>query len=199
MGGIIALDADGVLLDYGTAYGRAWARHCGREPVERDPHAYWPMERWGVPRLSGPELQGLRKQFGEEFWSSMPAMPGALQACELLVRHGYELVCVTALEHEFGAARRHNLEVLGFPIERVITTGNGAPQGSPKAAALRSLQPVAFVDDFGPYFAGVDAGIHKALVMRGPNGSPNTGEVMHLVDSDHPDLLGFAQWWVACE
>ncbi|WP_342769330.1 hypothetical protein [Simplicispira hankyongi] len=81
MTGIIALDADGVLLDYGAAYGRAWARHTGIEPMERDPQAYWPMERWGVPRLSGQELQALRTQFDERFWGAMPAMPGALQAC----------------------------------------------------------------------------------------------------------------------
>lgn len=197
MTGIIALDADGVLLDYGAAYGRAWARHTGIEPMERDPQAYWPMERWGVPRLSGPELQALRTQFDERFWGAMPAMPGALQACQLLARHGYELVCVTALEERFVAMRRRNLEGLGFPIERVIATGHGTDQGSPKAAALRSLRPVAFVDDYGPYFAGVEAGIHKALVMRGPHGSPNTADVLRLVDSNHPDLLGFARWWVA--
>ncbi|WP_342769331.1 hypothetical protein [Simplicispira hankyongi] len=100
------------------------------------------------------------------------------------------------MEERFAAMRRRNLERLGFPIERVIATGHGTDQGSPKAAALRSLRPVAFVDDYGPYFAGVEAGIHKALVMRGPHGSPNTADVLRLVDSNHPDLLGFAQWWV---
>lgn len=29
------------------------------------------------------------------------------------------------------------------------------------------------MDDFGPYFAGVSPNIHKALVVRDPNGSPN--------------------------
>lgn len=195
---IIALDADGVLLDYGTAYGRAWARFSGSDPVERDPQAYWPIERWAVPRLSGRDLEDFRRQFDQDFWSSIPAMPGALQACQLLVEKGHELVCVTALDEQFGQARQRNLQSLGFPITRVITTSMEALHESPKAPVLRALQPVAFVDDFGPYFDGVDPGIHKALVIRDPNGSPNTNEVLERVDSSHQDLLGFARWWIEC-
>jgi beta-phosphoglucomutase-like phosphatase (HAD superfamily) len=37
---IIALDADGVLLDYGLAYAGAWERAFGQYPRERDPQAY---------------------------------------------------------------------------------------------------------------------------------------------------------------
>ena len=105
-------------------------------------------------------------------------------------------MCVTALDERFGQARRHNLQSLGFPIKRVITTSMDAPQGSPKAPVMRALQPAAFVDDFAPYFVGVAPGIHKALVMRDPYGSPNTPEIVELADSSHPDLLGFARWWV---
>ena len=193
---IITLDADGVLLDYSSAYAKAWERYSGLAPMEHQPYAYWPMERWGVPRLEGQDLVAFRRQFDEAFWGALPAIPGALQACQLLVQHGYELVCVTALDERFGQARRHNLQSLGFPIKRVITTSMDAPQGSPKAPVMRALQPAAFVDDFAPYFDGVAPGIHKALVMRDPYGSPNTPEIVELADSSHPDLLGFARWWV---
>jgi len=40
---IIALDADGVLLDYGLAYAGAWQKAFGTYPAERDPLAYWPI------------------------------------------------------------------------------------------------------------------------------------------------------------
>lgn len=193
---IITLDADGVLLDYSASYAKAWERYSGLEPMEHQPHAYWPMERWGAPLLEGSDLEDFRREFDEAFWGALPAIPGALQACQLLVQHGYELVCVTALDERFGQARRRNLQSLGFPIERVITTSMDASQGSPKAPVLRALQPVAFVDDFGPYFAGVAPEIHKALVMRNSYGSPNTPEIVELADSSHPDLLGFARWWV---
>jgi hypothetical protein len=49
----------------------------------------------------------------------------------------YELVCVSAIEVQFQAARLDNLRHCGFPIERVIATANADTGVSPKAAALR--------------------------------------------------------------
>ena len=37
---LIALDADGVLLDFHLGYAGAWARAFGTLPAERDPFAY---------------------------------------------------------------------------------------------------------------------------------------------------------------
>lgn len=42
---VIALDADGVLLDYGLAYATAWPKAFGVYPRERDAKAYWPIDR----------------------------------------------------------------------------------------------------------------------------------------------------------
>jgi len=193
---IIALDADGVLLDYSTAYGRAWADAFGQHPVERDPLAYWPLHRWGVQRLSGAELERFRASFHEGFWSSIPAIDGALEACHRLHDGGHELVCISALETSFERARLQNLRELGFPIERVIATGSTGAALSPKTKALQTIRPMAFVDDFLPYFRGLPAGIHKALVMRQPNGSPNVGAELSIVDSQHADLDAFATWWL---
>lgn len=76
--GIIALDADGVLLDYGLAYAGAWQKAFGQSPRERDPLAYWPIDRWDVARLTGDRLDRLRGCFEEDFWCSIPSMPGAV-------------------------------------------------------------------------------------------------------------------------
>ena len=59
----IALDADGVLLDYNLAYASAWERAFGVRPELRDPQAYWPADRWGVERLAGELLDRLRASF----------------------------------------------------------------------------------------------------------------------------------------
>lgn len=192
----IAIDCDGVLLDYATAYGAAWQRAFGEHPTLQDAHAYWPMDRWAVLRLAGEELERLREVFDEEFWSTIPPVAGAVEACQILVTNGYQLVCVTALDDKFAAARSRNLLDLGFPIHQVITTGADATVKSPKAAALSDLKPVAFVDDFAPYLVGIGGGIHKALVMRDPVGSPNKGDALKHSDSQHADLLDFARWWV---
>jgi hypothetical protein len=194
---IIALDADGVLLDYHHAYARAWAKAFGHSPTLRDPQAYWPIDRWDVRRLEGEELATFRNCFDQHCWSTIPAIPGAVDACHALAAAGYDLVCVSALDVHFQPARLQNLHACGFPIERVIATAHATTDVSPKAAALRELQPVAFVDDFLPYLRGIPTDIHAALVLREPNGSPNTGSGLQWAHSQHADLASFTKWWLA--
>jgi phosphoglycolate phosphatase-like HAD superfamily hydrolase len=194
---LIALDADGVLLDFHLGYASAWQRAFGVAPAERDPLAYWPMDRWEVDRLDPARRAQFRAAFDEQFWTTVPAIAGAIEACHRLQAAGFDLVCVSALELEFEAARLRNLRELGFPIERVIATGNAAGERSPKADAIEALQPIAFVDDYVPYMRGVPAHVHTALITRAPNGSPNTGADMALAKSLHDDLAGFADHWLA--
>jgi phosphoglycolate phosphatase-like HAD superfamily hydrolase len=194
--GIIALDADGVLLDYGLAYAGAWQKAFGTYPRERDPLAYWPIDRWEVERLQGVQLEQLRRAFDEDFWASIPPVPGAVQACHDLVAAGYELVCVTALPEKYRPDRERNLRLHGFPIDLVHATDNVATVASPKADTLNRLKPLAFVDDYLPYFMGVEAHTHRALIMRGSTRSPNSGELLVHTDSQHADLAAFARWWL---
>ncbi len=192
----MALDCDGVLLDFHRGYAMAWERAFGWAPAERDPLAYWPMDRWQVERLDAPGRARFREAFDERFWTTMPALDGALQACLELERAGHELVCVSALPAHFEAARLRNLRDLGFPIERVMATGNAPGARSPKADAIEALQPLAFVDDYAPYLRGVGHPVHTALVLRAPNGSPNVGPDRDLATSQHADLAGFVQHWL---
>ena len=193
---LIALDCDGVLLDFHLGYASAWQRAFGHAPAERDPLAYWPMDRWQVERLDPPRRALFRAAFDEHFWATIPAIEGAAEACHRLCRAGFELVCVSALELEFEAARLRNLRNLGFPIERVIATGNAEGVRSPKADAIEGLRPVAFVDDYLPYLRGVPDEVHTALVLRAPNGSPNVGADMALAKSVHADLAEFVEHWL---
>lgn len=194
---VIALDGDGVLFDYHEAYRGAWAKAFGALPPVRDPQAYWPLDRFEVRRVAGEEMALFRRQFDEEFWSSIPPMPGAVDACHALVAAGFELTCVTAMDPIYEAARRQNLHKCGFPIDRVIATANKAtPNLSPKAQALRELEPVAFVDDYLPFLKGIPAQIHAALIMREPNGTPNAGDELVLAHSRHADLADFAACWL---
>jgi hypothetical protein len=68
---LIALDADGVLLDFHLGYAGAWARAFGSRPAERDPLAYWPIDRWEVERLDEERRLHFRRHFDEQFWSSV--------------------------------------------------------------------------------------------------------------------------------
>ena len=194
---VIALDADGVLLDFHLAYAGAWERAFGAYPVEHDRQAYWPMDRWKVRRLEPEERLHFRRHFDERFWSTVPAVEGALEACHRLHDAGHELVCVSALELEFEAARLRNLREHGFPIERVIATGNAEGDRSPKAEAIEQLRPLAFVDDYLPYLRGLPADVHTALVLRAPNGSPNAGPDLAWAKSTHRDLADFTEHWLS--
>jgi len=194
---LIALDADGVLLDFHLGYAGAWRRAFGAHPEERDPLAYWPMDRWHVDRLDDAGRAHFRRHFDDEFWSSVPVIEGAVDACRRLHDAGYDLVCVSALEAEHEAARLRNLRSHGFPIERVVATGNAPGLLSPKVDAITALAPCAFVDDYLPYLRGMPSNVHTALVLRAPNGSPNVGDDMSIVDSTHDDLAGFVRHWLA--
>lgn len=194
---IIALDADGVLLDYGLAYAGAWQRAFGVYPIERDPTAYWPIDRWDVERLDGERLDAFRRVFDETFWANIPPVRGAVEACRLLHEAGYQMVCVTALPEEFSSSRERNLRSHGFPIDVVHATPAEGGAKSPKADTLNLLSPLAFVDDYLPYFVGVLPPIHRALIQRGVSGSPNTDQLLIHTDSQHCDLLAFARWWLS--
>ena len=192
----IALDADGVLLDFHLGYANAWKRAFGVFPMERDAEAYWPMDRWQVERLDAERRAHFRRQFDAHFWSTMPPVHGAVDACTRLHDAGFDLVCVSALDVEFESARLNNLRSHGFPIERVVATGNAEGPRSPKADAIGQLRPVAFVDDYLPYFLGLPADVHTALILRAHNGSPNVGPDLSIVKSAHRDLAEFAQAWL---
>jgi len=194
---VIALDADGVLLDYNAAYAKAWHKAFGVHPQERDPHAYWAADRWSVQRLEGPFLAQWKEEFDDDFWSTIPAIESALDACFQLVGNGYALVCVSALQPHFEGARLRNLRDLGFPIERVVATGPSTSGVNPKAHAVAALGAIALVDDYLPNLVGLGVNVHTALITRQPHGSPNVGPALSAVASTHRHLGEFSTWWLS--
>lgn len=195
---IIALDGDGVLLDYHEAYATVWERVFGTRPALKDPLAYWPVDRWDVPQLEPAARKQLKACMDGTFWSSFPALPGARTACENLVAAGFDLVCVTAIRSDFREARFENLRRLGLPVSDVISAPlQSNTVGSPKARALADLNPVAFVDDYAVYLQGIPDDLHAALILREPNGSPNTSELSARANSLHADLPDFVAYWLA--
>lgn len=193
---IIALDGDGVLLDYHLAYQQTWSKAFGNLPKIKDPLAYWPKDRYEVRHLDAAELTYFRGFFDHQFWSSIPPVDNAIGACQMLVDAGYKLVCVTALDHQYQSARFKNLRDHNFPITRVLTTAQADGEISPKSKAIKDLCAVALVDDYLPYFRGISNDTHRALILREPNGSPNQGSELTIVDSVHQDLQHFADNWI---
>jgi hypothetical protein len=194
---LILLDADGVLVDYHEGYARAWEKAFGYRPKVRDTLGYHPRHYWDVPDLSETERDHLnRNGFTADIWGSMPAMPGAVEACELLQDAGYRLECLTALRPVMRDARAANLAALGFRLSGVTAVGP-AFDGNPKQAELLARRPVAFVDDLLPYLQGLHVDTWRALIDVRPNNSPNKNTDLEQPHSRHDSLLSFARMWVA--
>lgn len=195
--GRIALDADGVLVDYHEGFAQAWERAFGERPKIRDPEGYHPLHYWDAT-LTDPETRTHFKRhfYAPETWSSFPALPGAVEACARLREANYELVCVSALNPELQPARESNLRNLGFGLRRVFTTGS-LLVGNPKRRMLMALHPLAVVDDYLPYLQGLPEETWKALVQGRPSHNPNNTPSLELPNSRHKDLASFTTWWLA--
>jgi phosphoglycolate phosphatase-like HAD superfamily hydrolase len=193
---LVVLDADGVILDYHEGYALAWERAFGHRPEVRNPDGYHPRDYWDVPALTGEALRHLwTVGFDEELWRSMPALPGAREACRQLRDAGHRLVCVTALGPEFEAARTANLRELGLEFEAVHAVGHQGA-GNPKQAAVDRLRPAAFVDDYLPYLQGIGDRTWRGLIDARSHASPNRDPSLEAPHSRHSNLQEFAEWWV---
>lgn len=189
---LIALDADGVLIDYHEAYAMAWCRAFGYRPAIRDPQGHHPYHYWDVPLLDEAGRSHLATNgFTEELWASMPVLEGALDACELLQDKGFALICVTALRPSMRDARSRNLVNLGFKLDAVYAVGSRA-EGNPKRKQLTLLSPLVFVDDHLPFLQDLPESVTRVLINVRPNNSPNCNPAVEQPHYEHRSLLEFA-------
>ena len=192
---LIALDVDGVLLNYRLAYAGRWERAFGVYPAIKDPHAYKLWDHLDIEFLDEERLAYFETFNDSAFWTTMPVIESALHACHTLADAGHELIAVTACPTEFSLERAENLK--GFPINDIYCVGTPETRGrtqvvSPKAELLNALKPDAFVDDYIDYFAGVDRSITRVLINKPVNfvsGLVRMDEIDHVVD-DLADALG---------
>lgn len=193
--GLIALDGDGVLVDYRPTYPLVWQRAFGESLTVVNPRAYHAANMYGVGFRDDEHKAAFFKHFTEDVWETLPALAGAIDACEQLLEAGYDLVCVTAMPPEFAAARQRNFDRMGIPVKKVIPTGRSG-LGNVKAPALNALKPIALVDDLADNFIGLDAGIHCALIDSGADDAPARHTDPAAAHSVHQTLLEFVDWWL---
>jgi phosphoglycolate phosphatase-like HAD superfamily hydrolase len=187
---IIAIDGDGVLLNYNQAFGAVWNRQFNTVLTPHEPRAYHAHTFWNV--TLPPHPHAFWDRFDAEGWSAMPAMEGAVDACHRLVAAGYQLVCVTSMPAHRAGDRQANLHLHGFPIHRVVATGSALPgTENPKLTALRALAPVWMVDDELRKLQDLD-GIQLALIDPGHPDSPNGDRPRDHLAMVVPHLAAFA-------
>lgn len=193
---LIALDCDGVILDYNKAYAQVWAHVTGAHPKVLRQGAYHATNEYAMEFVSDDHKSQFFDAFDIKGWLDMPALPGAVEACQMLDAAGFELVVVSSMPEHRDLHRLMNLQRLGIPVQRVIATGRKPGEINPKLRYLQELKPVAFVDDLVSNFTGVDQ-THCALIDWEVEDNPNMDADYALVDSTHTSLLEFAKYWVA--
>lgn len=192
---IIALDADGVLLDYNKAAAAVWHSAFGAIPAIKDPTAYHFRNAYDIDLSDRLVHAKYYDAFGKTAWGSMPAMPHAVEGCQMLHDLGYELHVVSSMPVGYADQRAENLRALGMPIASVTATGRVEGGGNPKLAKLLELGPVAFVDDLLSNFEGVHDRMHCAYLHWDSVDNPNQEHEHALKSSTHPDMLSFARYW----
>ncbi|UJR17104.1 hypothetical protein I4U23_004000 [Adineta vaga] len=191
---IIALDCDGVLLDYQTTYAHIYRKTFGKEVTLVAPKAYYASVRYGIT-WTPEERSRFRAAWDADAWRTMSMLDGALEACQLLHAAGYELVCVTALRQCFTEHRLENFRLHGFPIDRIISTSVDKEDRNknPKKHAIEQLRPIIFVDDKKQNFKDIEGGQTKFIFIDHElHGDPYRDEDIYY-DAKYSSLLAFTK------
>ena len=191
----IALDADGVLLDYNKAAAHVWEKAFGFKPTVRDPGAYHFRNVYDMDLSNKTMHATFYSVFEQTAWTNMSAMPFATEGCQMLHEMGYDLHVVSSMPAAFEHHRIENLRNLGMPIASVTATGGHQGDANPKRATLLKLQPIAFVDDLLSNFRGVHQAMHCALLHSDSTDSPNHEQDQRMKASAHRNLLDFSHYW----
>ncbi|UJR16548.1 hypothetical protein I4U23_003448 [Adineta vaga] len=197
---IIALDCDGVLLNYHSQYSHIYEKTFGTKPTVVSPKAFHARHTYGI-NFNNEEKKQFDDVWTEHGWRTMPTHDGAVQACQLLHDAGYELICVTAMPARFIEHRLENFRSHGFPIDNIISSGYNAQDDShnPKREIIEDLHPVAFVDDFRRNFRNI-AGVHTKLVFidHEYENDPCQHDNIYY-DVKYPSLLDFVEHFLKTE
>lgn len=194
MSKFIALDCDGVLLNYNEAYKKLWFDAFNGEVLEvADPNAYWAEDMYRARHLQGAEYEHWsRIKEKANFWGNMQPLPGAVEAVERIKDSGYQVIVVTAMNPKFIGSRTKNLQDLGFKIDGIWAVKRVGDE-NPKAPFINALQPSYFVDDYHEYLKEISLNVNTVLIEPGKNGSPNLDADPQDFNQIFPSLLTFVE------
>lgn len=174
---IVALDVDGVILDFDLGWRRV-AEDCLGRPLTCNPRIYTLKDRYA---LSTRELYRVWLAFDrQQAWTRLPPVAGAVAAVRrLLADHDVHLV--TAIPRGLRRDREINLQAIGLPGLPVHCVGvNVLGRAGCKVRTLATLRPQVYVDDRLAH-------LHEALAAGVPHlGLVDTGIDQGVDRPDHP-------------
>ncbi len=181
----IALDVDGVMVDFLPGFEKAFEKVLGR-PAIRVRNA-WALE--DAYNATSEEIEAVWQGIADmHIYRELAPLPGAIDALHLLQEEGYELHAVTAIQHRFEADRRDNLRALGFRSSFIHPVGD-----LPKTPVLRQIQPLWFADDQVKHLHAAPFVPHRVWIHSTDEQFPEeAGEHTHEARS----LLEFVEHWL---
>lgn len=190
---IIALDCDGVLLNYNEAYGRALEQFLGIKPNIVSPESYFCHNYFDV-KLKPEQKTEFFKFFNDKGWATMTDLPQSIEATKKLRQDGYKIIVVTSMPKMAQEMRHQNLLNLGFAIDATIATGKKQNNINPKKSYIEVLSPEYFVDDLVENFHNIDSPTHFVLVDNEAPDSPNLNFEHNVkLHSTHNNLWDFVE------
>lgn len=157
----IALDVDGVLLDFMHSFDEAAEIVLGRKVVanqdENKMDHYHLGKRVGTDDTTAANILEYMQTSG--MYARLRALPGAKEAVKAIKDDGYHITIVTALPDNVKEMRLKNLlDVLDLVPDEIYCVG----MGQSKAEALKKVNPDVFVDDRIDYLANAPYVYHLA-------------------------------------
>lgn len=190
----VALDADGVLVDFLPAFEHALSLLRG-EPVRRQTTAWDLADAYGLSPAEHTEAWRLFDV--HRLYAELSALPGAVEATRALRDAGHPVHVVTAIQPRYLADREHNFKRLGLPITRTHATGVAGVVGqhTSKRAVLRELQPVLFADDQVIHLNQAPFIPHRVWIKNTDQQFPQPGgaEPTHVAGSLHDFVADWLQ------
>lgn len=182
---VIAVDVDGVLVEFLSGFERAFEATIGRPAVRISPS--WALDvAYGI---SAAELDAVwRAVAAMHIYRDLPPLPGAFEALRMLDDAGYEVHAVTAIEPQYWDDRYENLSALGFKGNSIHAVGHG-----PKTPVLQQLRPVLFADDQVKHLHQAPFVPNRVWIHTQDEQFPEIGGV-HTHEA--PSLLEFVQHWL---
>lgn len=143
---VIALDVDGVLLNFTPAFDIAAEIVLGRKlPINKDEYQ---MDHYHLAKRIGATNEDVEKIFTymieTRMYSNLEPLEGVKEALQAIREAGFKICLVTALAEEAKEQRLENLKnKLDFVPDEIHCVGMGLS----KADKLRQVKPDVFADD----------------------------------------------------
>lgn len=189
----IALDCDGVILDYNYTWGKILSQFLNKQILPKKV-AYFAYNVFDY-ELSPEETKKFHDIFHEHGWSQMQALQGALEAIKILQKKKFEIHIVTSIPQEAHLYRKQNLQNLGVNFSSLHTVGFHHDI-NPKKDIINNMNPVYFVDDLLQNFEGIHSTTSCVLIDIPGEDNPNhfySNKHNIALHSTYDCLLDFAK------